>query len=125
MPSGPTHRATPPAPRAPRTARRRAPAGATALAALAVGACGDPQIKRLEAIRDEVCACKTSACGAAAIARVPAAQIAATPRTQRVARAMLDCLARLGEAERPDDDPDAPASSADPAAPPVDAAAPR
>jgi hypothetical protein len=85
-----------------------------------LSACHDPAIERLTAIRDTVCACKTAACAEQAMAEVaqlgrdaPASPTAAR-RGQALARAMLDCLAKLHEADRPITDPDAeaPAGSA-------------
>lgn len=73
--------------------------------ALAIG-CRDQQLARLEGIRDEVCACKTSACAETAMARVPQDKVEPTQRSQKVARTMLDCLARLYTSERPVTGPD-------------------
>lgn len=77
--------------------------------ALAVCACADNDAKRLETIRDEICACKTSKCAEAALDRVPKPKgnTPASPRAQKVARQMMDCLAELYERERPTQDPDA------------------
>lgn len=62
--------------------------------ALAIG-CRDPAVTQLEAIRDEICACTTAACGQEAMKRLPALKAERSPRTQKVARAMLDCLQKL------------------------------
>ena len=83
-------------------------------------ACGDEQLERMTAIKDEVCACKTPACGQTAIAKMGEVKVKADRKAQRLARAMLDCMAKLNEAGRPTTDPDAdlpPTSpgSADPA----------
>lgn len=72
------------------------------------GGCGDREANKLGKIRDEVCACKTAKCGEAALAKVPTKDIQSTPKSQRVAREMLDCLAELYKADRPTTDPDAP-----------------
>jgi hypothetical protein len=76
--------------------------------AIAVGACSANEAEKLERIRDEVCACKTASCAEAALERVPKHDVQSTPRTQRVAREMLDCLAEIYEQDRPTQDPDAP-----------------
>jgi hypothetical protein len=79
--------------------------------------CGDEQLARLTAIKDEVCACKTAACGEAALARVSQQEIASNRQTRRIARAMLDCLAKIYDRDRPDTDPDAEAPAGAPATP--------
>jgi len=76
-------------------------------AALAAGACRDPRLEQLRSIRDEVCACKTVACGEEAMKRVPQDEIKADHNAQKVAKAMVDCLAKLYLGERPSTDPDA------------------
>lgn len=73
--------------------------------ALAVG-CRDQGVAQLETIRDEICACKTPACGDAAMKRVPDTKVKTTARSQKVAREMMDCLAKLYAAERPATGPD-------------------
>ena len=73
-----------------------------------LGACGDREATKLAKIRDEVCACKTSRCAEAALDTVPKKDIKSTPKSQQIAREMLQCLADLYEAERPLTDPDAP-----------------
>jgi hypothetical protein len=75
-------------------------------AALLVG-CGDNQLEELETIRDEVCACKTPACGEAALKKVRQDKIKSTRKTQRVASEMMNCMSKLADAERPSTDPDA------------------
>jgi hypothetical protein len=72
-----------------------------------LGACGDKQLKELTAIKDEVCACKTPACGEAAMKKVPQREIESSHRMQSVANQMLDCMAKLYERQRPATDPDA------------------
>ena len=74
---------------------------------IALGACGDRQAARLEKIKDAVCACKTSSCAELALKDVPKNDVKATRRSQVIARAMLDCMSKLYEAERPSTDPDA------------------
>lgn len=75
--------------------------------ALALSACADHELAKLETVRDEVCACKTIACADAAMAKVPAKNIESTHKSQKVAREMLDCLADVYETNRPTLDPDA------------------
>lgn len=79
------------------------------LASLALAACGDEQLAKLEAVRDEVCACKTVDCGEAAMQKLPKDKIDANRKSQRVARDMLDCMAELYAQGAPTTDPDAPA----------------
>jgi hypothetical protein len=62
----------------------------------------------LEGIRDEVCACKTSACAEIAMKRVASTDVANSHRSQTIAREMMDCLSKLYDAERPATGPDAP-----------------
>ena len=80
--------------------------------ALAGTACSDNEVKKLEKIRDQVCACKTAKCAESALDRVPTGNVESTPRTQRIAREMLDCLAGIYETGRPTQDPDAPNEAA-------------
>ena len=72
-----------------------------------LGACGDREAKKRAKVRDEVCHCKTAKCADEAMARLPTKDIQSTPRSQKIAREMLDCLSDLYKAERPTDDPDA------------------
>ena len=81
-----------------------------------LAACGDREAHKLAKIRDEVCHCKTAKCADEAMARLPTKDIQSTPRAQKVAREMLQCLSDLYEADHPTDDPDASApETADPA----------
>lgn len=75
--------------------------------ALGATACRDSEIEKLEKARDEVCACKTAKCAEAALDHVPKQNVEASPRAQRIAREMLDCLAHAYELDRPTQDPDA------------------
>ncbi len=84
--------------------------------ALAAG-CRDPGITELEGIRDEICSCKAAKCGEDAMKRVPSTKVPNNHRTQTIAREMMECLAKLYEAERPETGPDAEAGSGEPAAP--------
>jgi len=80
--------------------------------ALVAGACGNRGEAQLEEVRDAVCNCKTASCADEAMKAVPPHDIQSTPRTQHVAREMLDCLARLYSQGRPTTDPDAPIEAA-------------
>ncbi len=91
-------------------------------AALALAACRDARLEQLQAIRDEVCACKTAACGEETMKRVPKPRDGASSdhRTQKIARSMMECLAKLYASEQPSTDPDAEApepGATDPATP--------
>jgi hypothetical protein len=77
----------------------------------AIAACADPEIDQLTRVKTEVCACKTTTCAEAALAGVPQREVKASHRAQQVARDMLDCLAKLSEADKPVTDPDAPAAA--------------
>ena len=79
------------------------------MVALATTGCRDKQLVQLESARDEICACKTSECGKAALAKIPQKDARSNPKSQEVARAMLDCLAKLYDSDRPETDPDEPA----------------
>lgn len=89
--------------------------------ALAAGACRDNEAKQMAKVRDRVCACRDRGCAEAALQGVPKGKIRSTPRSQRIAREMLDCLSRIYEQGRPTLDVDAVApeangpQSADPA----------
>jgi hypothetical protein len=75
--------------------------------ALTVG-CRDSELVKLEKTRDEVCECKSVKCAEAALDHVPKSNVEPSPRAQRIAREMLDCLAALYDQDRPTQDPDAP-----------------
>lgn len=84
-----------------------------------VAGCRDPGVVELEGIRDEVCKCTDAKCAETAIKRVPQVDAPNDHRSQKIAREMMDCLAKLYEAERPTTGPDAeaPTESAAPAVP--------
>jgi hypothetical protein len=69
-------------------------------------ACNGQDAERLTAIKVKVCACKTASCAEQELKRVPESPIKSTHRTQGIARDLLDCVARLQDAERPTTDPD-------------------
>lgn len=76
--------------------------------ALVMGACEGGEAEKLQRARDRVCACETAACAEAALDGVPKGKVETSPKSQRIAREMLDCLAALYEEGRPTQDPDAP-----------------
>lgn len=78
---------------------------------LVLAACRDEQLARLDAIRKEVCACKTASCAETAVDKVGKEKISSSPQSQRIARDMMGCLARLYEKGRPTTDPDAETAS--------------
>lgn len=69
-------------------------------------ACNEQDAERLTAIKMKVCACKTASCAEQELKHVPETPIKSTHRTQEIARDLLDCVAKLQEAERPTTDPD-------------------
>jgi hypothetical protein len=75
--------------------------------ALAAGACSDHGASDLARVRDAVCACKTTSCADDALKAVPQRDVPSNRRTQKLAREMLECVARLHEQGRPTEDPDA------------------
>jgi len=66
-------------------------------------ACDNSQEARLERVKDEVCSCKTAGCAEKAMKQVPQQDVVSNHRTQALARDMLECLAKLYDAERPDE----------------------
>jgi hypothetical protein len=80
---------------------------AVVIAAALAGACRDPKLAELESIRKEVCACKTAACGDAAMKRVPQGDVRSDHQAQQIAKAMMRCLSELYARDRPSTDPDA------------------
>jgi hypothetical protein len=89
---------------------------ALAIAILMFG-CRDQQLASIEAIRDEVCACETAACGEAALKKVPQDKLKAGPKMQEAGGKMMDCLAKLYERGRPSTDIDEDVTSPGSAAP--------
>lgn len=75
--------------------------------ALLLAACERHELKKMAAVRDEVCACKTVDCANQAMAKLPTKNVQSTPKSQQLARSMLDCLADLYAAPEPTLDPDA------------------
>jgi hypothetical protein len=87
-------------------------------------ACTDRSVERLTGVKRDVCACKDTRCADQAMSAVPKASIRSTPRTQAIARDIMECRARLEAAERPSTDPDAETGGEDGAAPAGSAPAP-
>ncbi len=86
---------------------------------LALAACRDDQEARLAKVKDTVCACKTAACGEAALKDVPQKDVKPSHKSQLIAREMLDCLAKLYDSEHaaaPSGDDDASDPESAPAA---------
>lgn len=79
--------------------------------------CTDHGAGKLTELKDEVCACKTADCADKIMARIPQTKIDSNSRTQKLAREMLDCVARLQAVDRPETDPDAEGSADGSAAP--------
>ena len=77
-------------------------------AAIAAGACGNRRTAQLEQVKEAVCACKTASCADDAMKALPSKDIPSNPRTQQIAREMMDCLSKLYTEGRPTTDPDAP-----------------
>ncbi len=79
-----------------------------------MAACVDNSLDELQAIQHEVCACKTSSCGEAAMKKIPQRDVRASRESQAIARKVMDCMAKLYLADRPSTDPDqeAPGSAA-------------
>jgi len=73
--------------------------------ALAIG-CRDVGMEQLADIKAAVCSCKTSRCAEAAMGVISLTKVKSNPRSQRIARDMLDCLAKLYAKDRPVTDPD-------------------
>ncbi|HEY5934158.1 MAG TPA: hypothetical protein VIU61_05985 [Kofleriaceae bacterium] len=84
--------------------------------AIALAGCRDPELVKLEETRAEVCACKTVACGDAAMKKVPQESAHSNHRTQQLARDMLDCLHKLYLQNQPGTEPEVdPETEAEPA----------
>jgi hypothetical protein len=74
-------------------------------------ACKDHDAETLTAIKARVCACTTASCAEQEMKRVPQGTIQSTHRTQTIARAMLECAAKLQAPEQPEADADADADA--------------
>lgn len=73
-----------------------------ALVGLGAGGCEDKELTQLERVKQQVCECKDVACAETAMKAVPAGDIHPNHRQQGVARDMLDCLAKLYDAAKPE-----------------------
>ena len=77
-----------------------------AVICISLAACGDSQEAKLAKIRDQVCKCESPGCAEVAMKQVPKAAIESNHRTQKLAREMLDCLAKLYAKPKADPDGD-------------------
>jgi hypothetical protein len=75
---------------------------------VALCACRDRELEQVKAVRDEVCACKTSGCGEEAMKKLPASAAKPSHRQTALANEMLTCMAKLYLKDRPITDPDTP-----------------
>jgi hypothetical protein len=73
---------------------------------LSLAACGDSQEAKLANIRDQVCKCDTAGCAEVAMKQVPKEAVESNHRTQKLAREMIDCLAKLYAKPKVDTDGD-------------------
>ena len=73
--------------------------------ALAIG-CRDEGLTRLDDLRTTVCKCKTAECADAALKLVPETKVKSNPRSQKIAREILDCTAKIYAKTRPTTGPD-------------------
>ncbi|HEX3762654.1 MAG TPA: hypothetical protein VHW23_28350 [Kofleriaceae bacterium] len=71
-----------------------------------LGACKDHDVERLTAVKRDVCACKDTQCADQAMSGIEKTALRSTPRTQAIARDIIECRAKLDAAERPNTDPD-------------------
>jgi hypothetical protein len=86
---------------------------------VSLAGCTDHGAAKLTKIKDKVCACTTASCAEQAMAEVETSGAETNHRTQTIARAMMDCLAKLEAKERPTTDPDADTGSDAPAPAPA------
>jgi hypothetical protein len=91
---------------------------------LLVSGCGDKQLDHMESIKAELCACKTFACGDAAMKKMQELKVKSSRRAQRIAADMIDCMAKLNDQGRPSTDPDADVPSSPGSAAPASAETP-
>jgi hypothetical protein len=73
-------------------------------------ACHDTEADQLTRVKQQVCACKDVPCAEAAMKNIPSGDVKANHHAQSIARDLLDCYAKLVDAQRPSTDPDAPGS---------------
>ena len=67
-----------------------------------LAACENKELTQLERVKQNVCACKDVACAEAAMKNMPTGEVHPDHREQGVARDMLDCLAKLYDAAKPE-----------------------
>lgn len=79
--------------------------------AIALVACSDPDIAKVKAVRDRVCACKSPECGEEAMKTLPAQEGKPSHRVRQLASEMMTCMSKLYLKDKPDEDPDAPTPS--------------
>ena len=84
------------------------------IVALALAGCQGGGVDQLTRVKQRVCACKDVACAETAMKDIPSGNVKVTHHAQTIARDMLDCYAKLVNAQRPSTDPDAPPGSAAP-----------
>ena len=84
-----------------------------------LAACKNHDLETMDEVKRDVCACKDAACAESKMARLEKAPIRSTPKIQAVAHEIMECRARLEEADRPSTDPDAEGSAAGSAADPA------
>lgn len=97
---------------------------ALVIAVALLAACGDEHVERMQAIKDEVCACKTVACAQAAMQKVGQKKLDSKPEVQRLAREMMACMAELLDEGLPSTDPDAEGATSPESAGPASAETP-
>ncbi|HET9990907.1 MAG TPA: hypothetical protein VFQ65_20390 [Kofleriaceae bacterium] len=68
---------------------------------IGLAACKDTELTKLEQVKQQVCACKDVACAETAMKNVPSGDVHPNHREQGIARDMLDCLAKLYDAAKP------------------------
>ena len=66
-----------------------------------LASCENKELTQLERVKQNVCACKDVACAETAMKSVPTGDLHPSHRQQGVARDMLDCLAKLYDAAKP------------------------
>lgn len=80
---------------------------------VAIWGCHDKTLEQLKDVRDQVCACTTSACGEQAMALLPQSDVRPNHEARALANQMLACMAKLYGRERPSSDPDRPTADPD------------
>ncbi|MBX3161678.1 MAG: hypothetical protein KF773_37300 [Deltaproteobacteria bacterium] len=78
------------------------------LAIALLAGCKSDEVKQLEQVKREICACKDVACGEAAMKKLPQKDQTSEFREQQLAKDIMNCLAKLYDEARPSTDPDQP-----------------